>query len=163
MAYAIILMGVSGSGKTSVGQSLSEQLGWPFYDGDDFHSPENVSKMSEGIPLKDVDRTIWLETLSKLISEKLHAEEYLILACSALKEKHRQQLRSGNEGLVFVFLKGDFDLIWSRMETRNDHYMKPGMLESQFENLEPPENALNIEINRPLPDIVQEIITSIVK
>lgn len=162
MAIGIILTGVSGSGKTSVGQSLSEQLGWPLYDGDDFHSPENVTKMSKGIPLNDADRTNWLETLNELISEKLRADENLILACSALKVKYRQQLRSDNEGLVFVFLKGDFDLIWGRMETRNDHYMKADMLRSQFDILEPPQNALKIEINHPVPDIVQEIIDSIV-
>ena len=90
------------------------------------------------------------------------ADENLILACSALKVKYRQQLRSDNEGLVFVFLKGDFDLIWGRMETRNDHYMKADMLRSQFDILEPPQNALKIEINHPVPDIVQEIIDSIV-
>jgi gluconokinase len=162
MATALVLMGVSGCGKTSVGQSISEQLVWPFFDGDDFHSPENVCKMSKGIPLNDVDRTNWLETLNELISEKLRADENLILACSALKVKYRQQLRSDNEGLVFVFLKGDFDLIWGRMETRNDHYMKADMLRSQFDILEPPQNALKIEINHPVPDIVQEIIDSIV-
>ena len=151
-------MGVSGSGKSSVGQSLSEQLGWPFYDGDDYHSAENVRKMAKGIPLSDLDRTNWLETLHKLISEKLRGGENLILACSALKEKYRQQLRTGNEGLVFVFLEGDIDLIWSRMQTRNDHYMKPEMLKSQFDTLEPPRNALILNIDQPISELVQEII-----
>ena len=158
MATALVLMGVSGCGKTSVGQSISEQLVWPFFDGDDFHSPENVCKMSKGIPLNDVDRTNWLETLNNLISEKLRADENLVVACSALKAKYRQQLRFGNEGLIFVFLKGDFDLIWSRMQTRNDHYMKPEMLISQFNTLETPSKALVINIERPLSEIVQEII-----
>ena len=158
MATALVLLGVSGCGKTSVGQSISEQLVWPFFDGDDFHSPENVCKMSKGIPLNDVDRTNWLETLNNLISEKLRADENLVVACSALKAKYRQQLRFGNEGLIFVFLKGDFDLIWSRMQTRNDHYMKPEMLISQFNTLETPSKALVINIERPLSEIVQEII-----
>ena len=151
-------MGVSGSGKSSVGQSLSEQLGWPFYDGDDYHSAENVRKMAKGIPLSDLDRTDWLETLHELISEKLRGGENLILACSALKAKYRQQLRTGNEGLVFVFLEGDIDLIWSRMQTRNDHYMKPEMLKSQFDTLEPPRNALILNIDQPISELVQEII-----
>jgi gluconokinase len=157
MATALVLMGVSGCGKTSVGQSISEQLVWPFFEGDDFHSAENVEKMSRGIPLTDEERTHWLETLHELISEKLHGGENLILACSALKAKYRQQLRTGNEGLVFVFLKGDFDLIWERMQTREDHYMKSEMLKSQFEILEPPKNALHIDIDRPITEIVREI------
>jgi gluconokinase len=158
MAIALVLMGVSGCGKTSVGQSLSEQLGWPFYDGDDFHSPENVSKMLKGTPLNDEDRINWLEALQDLISDQLDAGENLILACSALKAKYRQQLSLGNEGLVFVFLNGDFDLIWSRMQTRNDHYMNPDMLKSQFNTLETPSNALEVNIDQPIKTIIQEII-----
>jgi gluconokinase len=158
MATALVLMGVSGCGKTSIGQALSEQLGWPFYDGDDFHSPENVCKMSKGIPLNDVDRTNWLETLHGLISEKLRADGNFFLACSALKAKYRQQLRFGNEGLIFVFLKGDFDLIWSRMQNRKDHYMKPEMLISQFNTLETPSKVLVVNIDQAVETIIQEII-----
>jgi len=157
MTLAIVLMGVSGSGKTSIGQALSAELGWSFYDGDDFHSPENVGKMSKGIPLNDIERIKWLVSLHKLVSGKLKADENLVLACSALKSNYRQLLRSGNDGLVFVFLKGDIDLIWGRMETRNDHYMKSEMLKSQFEILEPPKNALHIDIDRPITEIVREI------
>jgi gluconokinase len=161
MAIALVIMGVSGCGKTSIGQALSERLGWSFYDGDDFHSPENVSKMSNGMPLNDDDRTNWLKTLHELISEKLRAGENLILACSALKKKYRHQLRLGNEGLVFVYLNGDFELIWSRMQTRNDHYMKPEMLISQFNTLENPSNALVVNIDQPIEAIIQEIINNI--
>lgn len=156
-------MGVSGSGKTSIGQSLSSELGWSFFDGDDYHPPKNVQKMSQGIPLSDEDRFQWLENLSKLLHEKLLAGENIILACSALQRSYRQQLRLNRTDLSFIYLEGDFELIWKRMQSRPDHYMKPGMLESQFEILEPPENALIIEIDRPVPEIVQEIINSIVK
>jgi len=158
MAKTIILMGVSGSGKTSIGQALSARLGWSFYDGDDFHSPQAVEKMSLGIPLNDEDRFPWLESLSNLISEKNKAGENLILACSALKKSYRQRLRSGNENLVFVYLDGNYDLIWSRMQTRADHYMKAEMLQSQFDDLEIPQNALRVNIDQPVSAILEEII-----
>ncbi|MBK5107529.1 MAG: gluconokinase [Anaerolineales bacterium] len=158
MSKVIILMGVSGSGKTTVGQALSSALGWPFIDGDDFHSPENVKKMSRGIPLSDEDRLHWLETLSHLLSENHHRGENLVLACSALKRIYRDQLRSNHADLIFVYLAGDIDMIRQRMQAREVHYMKPGMLESQFQILEPPQNALQINIDRPINEIVQEII-----
>ncbi|MFL7893676.1 MAG: gluconokinase [Anaerolineales bacterium] len=154
----IVLMGVSGSGKTSLGRALAARLGWSFYDGDDFHSPQAIEKMSLGIPLNDRDRSPWLECLSKLISDKTRAGENLILACSALKKSYRQRLRSGNENLVFVFLDGSYDLIWDRMQTRGAHYMKAEMLQSQFDDLEVPQNALRVNIDRPIPEILDEII-----
>lgn len=158
MATAIVLMGVSGYGKTSVSQALSNELEWSFYDGDDFHSLEEVKKMSKGMPLNDEDRAPWLEALHDLISEQLRARKNTILACSALKKKYRQQLRKGNEGLVFVFLDWDFDLILSRMRNRNDHFMQPNMLKSQFDTLEIPSNALRVNIDQPIAAIVHEII-----
>lgn len=161
MTSAIILMGVSGSGKTSIGQALSQRLGWSFYDGDDYHSPQAIEKMALGIPLNDEDRLPWLETLSNLLSEKLSAGENLILACSALKRSYRQHLRSGNDDLLFVYLDGDYDLIWSRMQSRGDHYMKPGMLKSQFHDLEIPEDALKVNIKQPISQILEEIIRNI--
>jgi gluconokinase len=161
MAVAIVLMGVSGSGKTTIGKALSAQLGWPFFEGDQFHSPENVDKMAKGIPLTDQDRAPWLAALHDLIAGHLRAGTNMILACSALKARYRQQLREGNQGLFFVFLDGDFDLIWSRMRSREDHYMKPGMLKSQFDILEPPSDALKVGIDRPIKTILQEIIAFI--
>jgi len=131
-----IVMGVSGCGKSSVGQSLAQFLGWDFYDADNFHPPENVAKMANGTPLDDPG----------------------VLACSALKERYRKQLTNGNRGVQIVYLKGSYDLIWSRMEKRTDHYMKPHMLKSQFETLEEPSNALTIDISISLDDIVQEIL-----
>jgi gluconokinase len=157
MADTIILMGVSGSGKTTIGRALASALGWTFYDGDDFHTPKNVEKMTLGIPLSDDDRTHWLRKLSALISEKKSSGENMVLACSALKRKYRQQLRASNPELTFVYLKGDFDLIWGRMENRQDHFMNPGLLRSQFEILEPPQNAITLSIDSPVSENVQLI------
>jgi gluconokinase len=158
MTKAVVIMGVSGSGKTSIGRALSTRLGWSFYDGDDYHSPQAIEKMSNGIPLNDEDRLPWLETLSELVSEKNEAGENLVLACSALKKSYRRNLRSTNEDLQFVYLEGDFDLIWSRMQNRADHYMKPEMLRSQFEALEIPEDTLKVNIKQPISRILEEII-----
>jgi len=106
---ALILMGVSGCGKTSIGELLSQELGWPFYDGDDFHPPANVAKMAAGIPLDDADRQPWLQTLHDLIHQHLAAGKSILLACSALKGAYRHTLAADNPGSVFVYLKGDFD------------------------------------------------------
>jgi gluconokinase len=141
-----------------VGQSLAQSLGWDFYDADDFHPPANVAKMAGGTPLDDSDRAPWLASLHELISSNLKADKSGVLACSALKESYRQQLMDGNDGVQIVYLQGSYDLIWSRMEKRTDHYMKPHMLKSQFDALEEPTNALTIDISMSLGDIVQEIL-----
>lgn len=154
----IIVMGVSGSGKTSVGTSLAEYLGWDYYDADDFHPPENVTKMANGIPLDDSDRAPWLASLHDLISSSLKEDRPGVLACSALKERYRQELLEGNEGVQIIYLKGSYDLIWSRMEKRTDHYMKPHMLKSQFDALEEPVNALTVDISKPVDEIVQNTL-----
>ena len=156
----IIVMGVSGSGKTSVGRSLADHFGWDFYDADAFHPPENIAKMANGIPLDDADRVPWLAALHHLIASSLKEDRPGVLACSALKERYRQQLLDGNQGVQLIYLKGSYDLIWSRMEKRTDHYMKPQMLKSQFDALEEPVNALTIDISGTVPEIVQEIISN---
>jgi gluconokinase len=153
-----IVMGVSGCGKSSVGKALADSLGWDFYDADYFHPPENVAKMTNGIPLDDSDRAPWLASLRDMISSNLKADKPGVLACSALKERYRQQLLDSNDGVQIVYLKGSYDLIWSRMEKRTDHYMKPHMLKGQFETLEEPTNALTMDIAMSLDDIVQEIL-----
>ncbi len=153
-----IMMGVAGCGKTSVGKSLAEHLGWDFYDADDFHPPENVAKMANGIPLNDADRAPWLASLHDLISSSLAQNRPGVLACSALKERYRQQLLEGNDGVQLIYLKGSYDLIWSRMIARKEHYMKPQMLQSQFDALEEPTNALTMDISMSVGDIVQEIL-----
>lgn len=154
----LIVMGVSGCGKTTVGKALASHLGWDFYDGDDFHPPENIAKMASGIPLDDSDRAPWLKALHDLISASLKADRPGILACSALKEAYRRRLLDGNEDVQIIYLKGSYDLIWSRMSARKEHYMKPHMLQSQFEALEEPTNALTIDISMSVGEIVQEIL-----
>jgi len=153
-----IVIGVSGSGKTSVGKSLAEHLGWDFYDADDFHPPANIEKMSNGMPLDDTDRARWLTTLRDLISASLIHNRPGVLACSALKESYRQQLLGGNAGVQLVYLKGSYELIWSRMSLRKDHYMKPHMLRSQLEALEEPGNALTVDIALSVEEIVQAVL-----
>lgn len=155
---ALILMGVSGCGKTSVGELLSQELGWPFYDGDDFHPPANVAKMAAGTPLDDADRQPWLQALHDLIHQHLEEGKSILLACSALKEAYRETLAACNPGTLFVYLKGDFDLIFGRMQARAGHYMKAEMLRSQFEALEEPEEALVVNIDQGAEQITAIII-----
>jgi len=154
----LIVMGVAGSGKTSVSKGLAEHLGWDFYDADDFHPSENVAKMASGIPLDDLDRAPWLAALHDLISSNLKQNKPGVLACSALKERYRQHLMNGYDSVQLVYLKGSYDLIWSRMIARKEHYMKPHMLQSQFDALEEPVNALTVDISIPVPEIIQEIM-----
>ena len=153
-----IIMGVSGSGKTTVSEALAEHLGWDFYDADNFHPSENIAKMESGIPLSDSDRAPWLAALHDLISSNLKHNEPGVLACSALKERYRLQMLDDNNGVQLVYLKGTYDLIWSRMIARPDHYMKPHMLHSQFDTLEEPTNALIIDISNFVDEIVREIV-----
>jgi gluconokinase len=153
-----IVMGVSGSGKTQVGKTLAGQLGWDFYDADDFHPPENVAKMASGIPLTDADRAPWLATLHELISSCLIRNRPGVLACSALKEHYRRQLLEGNEHVQLIYLKGSYELIWSRMVVRKEHYMQPRMLQSQFDALEEPTNAWMIDVSKSVDEILQEIL-----
>jgi gluconokinase len=157
MAWAVILMGVSGCGKTCVGEGLSEALGWPFYDGDDYHPQTNIDKMAQGIPLNDADRQPWLVKLHQIIIEHLDANRSLIVASSALKARYRKILRGGRDEVVFVHLKGDFEIIYTRMRQRSGHYMKAEMLRSQFRDLEEPEDAFTISIEKSVGRIVEEI------
>ena len=157
----VIVMGVAGSGKTTVGELLAQRLGWSFYDADTFHPAENIAKMANGTPLNDSDRAPWLAALHALISTSLKEDRPGVLACSALKKSYRQQLLEGNEEVQFVYLKGSYDLIWSRISQRNDHYMKPQMLQSQFEALEEPTNALTFDVSMPVEEIVEGIVRGI--
>jgi len=156
-------MGVSGSGKTTVGLALAQKLGAPFYDGDNFHPPQNIAKMAAGIPLDDEDRFVWLVRLHDLIADHLAQGETAVVACSALKKKYREQLRQGNDGLHIVYLEGSFDLIRERMEARHPHYMKANMLQSQFETLEPPSphDTLILIADDAVDNIVNRIVSSL--
>lgn len=140
----ILVMGVAGSGKTTVGKALSDALGWPFYDADDFHSAENVRKMASGEPLTDDDRRPWLDQLHQLIAERTEQAENGVLACSALKKKYRSILCADSDVKV-VYLKAQPDLIRSRLDLRRGHYMPPQLIESQFRDLEEPQAALIVD------------------
>ena len=153
-----IVMGVSGCGKTTIGKKIAEAFDVPFYEGDAFHLPENVDKMSRGVPLTDEDRRGWLEALAELIRDKLDAGESGVLACSALKEKYRQQLRVVPDRVRFVYLKGDYETIHDRMQGRSGHYMPPDLLKSQFDALEEPDDAFTISIDQPVDAILSEVM-----
>lgn len=158
---AFILMGVAGSGKTTVGKQVSSQLGLPFYEGDDFHPPQNIAKMSSGIPLTDADRGPWIDAMVTALNSRSGGDA--IIACSALSTFVRDRLRAGlKEPVAFVWLSGDADLIEQRLQTRPQHYMKAGMLASQFAALQAPNDAHRIDIRQPLDRVVADVI-SIVK
>ena len=152
----VLLMGVSGSGKTTVGKLLASNLGWKFEDADLFHSPANIKKMSQGIPLTDEDRQPWLASMASAIRDWLNHSENVILACSALKQKYRDQLLIDRR-VRLVYLRGSFELILSRMQQRGSHYMKPDMLRSQFQALEEPPDAITVDITPPPADITLQI------
>jgi gluconokinase len=143
---AVILMGVSGSGKTTVGRLLAADLGWDYIEGDDHHPPENINKMAHGIPLTDADRQPWLEKLHGLLCAHAQAQRPVVLACSALKRDYRQMLARDLPDVYFIYLKGTYDLIARRLAQRPRHYMKTGMLAGQFEALQEPEDALTVDV-----------------
>ena len=153
----IILMGVSGSGKTTIGQLLAHELRWPFYDGDDFHPQSNIDKMRQGIPLTDEDRLPWLSALHTLIQDRLRAGTSAVIACSALKQAYRDQLQAGTTGLQFVHLKGTFNLIHQRLQQRHGHFMGTDLLQSQFATLEEVDDMLTVDVIHSPQVIVQQI------
>ena len=143
----VVLMGVSGCGKTTVGLVLAERTGWRLYDADEFHSAASIEKMRSGIALEDADRWPWLDRMNAMLVEKQAQGESVLLACSALKQKYRERLAKGCTQLHWVYLKGDFGLIRRRLEARKNHYMKAGLLESQFAALEEPRDAIVVDID----------------
>lgn len=156
-----IVMGVSGCGKTTVGKLLAEKINLPFFDADNFHPSENVTKMSSGEPLNDNDRKPWLEILAEKI-EKWNRSDGAVLACSALKESYRKLLISKSTDVQFVYLNGAKDIILQRMKNREGHYMPPDLLDSQFEALEEPGyEAIHISIKQSPEEIVGRIIEMI--
>ena len=151
-------MGVAGSGKTTVGKLFAKKTGAIFYEGDDFHPPENVAKMRGGIPLTDADRKKWLQALRKIIVRALAKKEFAVLACSALKAKYRNELAAGDAHVKFVHLTGPRSLIEERLKNRRGHFLPPALLESQFAILEPPSDALVFSCEKSPEKIVAELI-----
>ena len=152
----VVIMGVTGSGKTTVGTVLAQQLGWEFADADDFHSPANVAKMKAGIPLDDADRAPWLASLRQAIEQWIAKRQNVVLACSALKKNYRDELAVDRE-VRFVYLKGSYDLIYQRLKQRHGHFASEKILAGQFADLQEPDDAFTVEIDQPVEEIVAEI------
>ena len=155
----VLVMGVAGVGKTTIGEALAQALGARFIDADDYHPPENVAKMKAGIPLQDADRWPWLERLNEELKEHQNA----VLACSALKESYRRRLAEGIADFRIVYLHASAELIRERMKTRQHRYMPPALLDSQLATLEPPGDAIEIDVAAMAEQCLAEILTGLCK
>ncbi|MEG9488102.1 gluconokinase [Mannheimia indoligenes] len=162
---AFILMGVSSTGKTSVGTAVAQKLGLKLIDGDDLHPRANIVKMASGTPLNDDDRRPWLERINDAAFSLEQKSEKGIIVCSALKKKYRDQIRAGNADVKFLFLNGSFELVLERMKQRKGHFMKPEMLQSQFNTLEIPQadepDVLFIDIDGSFEEVVERCVEAI--
>ena len=150
----VLVMGVAGVGKTTIGEALAAALGARFIDADDYHPPENVAKMKAGVPLDDADRQPWLRRLNEVLKQESKA----VLACSALKEVYRQRLAEGVKNFRIVYLHGTPALIRERMKSRRHRYMPAALLDSQFAALEPPADAISVDVAAPLEESVAAIV-----
>ncbi len=150
------MMGVTGAGKTTIGRLLAERLGWEFADADDFHSPENITKMSQGLPLEDADRLPWLRSLRTAMDRWTAEKRNVVLACSALKKSYRELLAAGPQ-VRFIYLKGSYGLIWERLRHRHGHFANEQLLASQFSSLEEPDDALVVNIDGSAEQVAAEI------
>ena len=161
---ALVVMGVSGSGKSTIADRLAARLDWRFEDGDRFHPPANVAKMSAGQPLADEDRWPWLQAIADEIDRLSAAGQRAVVACSALKRAYRDILVHGRDDIRIVFLNGTQDLIADRLATRKGHFMPPGLLASQFRTLQPPqpdERPITVSIDAPVEAIVDDIVSQL--
>jgi gluconokinase len=161
----VVIFGVTGAGKTTIGEALARELGWKFCDADDFHPQNSIEKMRSGVPLTDKDRQPWLEKLRELITESLTINKEMVLACSALKKKYRDRLNVSDQ-VKFVFLRGDREQIAEQLAQRRGHFMNPDLLESQLADLEEPspsEKAIVVELGKKPAELVEEIRASLRK
>ncbi|HET7364492.1 MAG TPA: gluconokinase [Burkholderiales bacterium] len=153
----VLVMGVSGAGKTTIGELLARRLGWRYIEGDDYHPPENVAKMAAGVPLEDADRWPWLDALNR----RLRGEANAIIACSALKESYRQRLLAGIRDAHVVYLHGTRALIAARIAARKHRYMPASLLDSQFATLEPPQAAIAVDVSGDPRSCVEAIAAAL--
>ena len=160
----LIVMGVSGAGKSTVGKALAARLGWPFQEGDDLHPPANIAKMSAGIPLTDEDRTPWLAAVGAWIDGRIADGGGGVITCSALKAPYRRTLTQGRPAARLVYLEGSKTLIAKRVSARTDHFMPASLVDSQFAALEPPaldEHAITVSIDQPIADQVTAVVAAL--
>lgn len=162
--HIVVVMGVSGSGKSLVGSALADAMGARFAEGDDFHPPSNISRMSAGLPLRDEDRWGWLDTIAVDIAEAERRGEALVVTCSALKRVYRDRLRLASSRLKFVYLELGSDVAKTRVAARKDHFMPASLIDSQFAALEPPaadEDAIRLDATQPLAGLVAFAVSSL--
>ena len=157
----VVLMGVSGAGKTAVGLELASRTGWSFIDGDDLHPEANVAKMSAGVPLTDDDRWPWLQAIRQVIDGREESGEPAIIACSALKAEYRQRLSQGARNVRLVYLKGEPELIEQRLRQRQGHFFDPRLLASQFSALEEPGDALIVTVDADLDTVISALMAGL--
>jgi gluconokinase len=161
-ARILLLMGVAGSGKTTIGRRLAAQLGWPYHEADDFHSAANKDKMGRGIPLDDYDRAPWLASIRAAMDDCLADRRSAVFTCSGLKDQYRRVLMDGAPGVALVYLACDLETSLARVGRRRGHYMKADMVQSQFEALEVPADALTLDTRLPPEKIIAEIRRTLV-
>jgi gluconokinase len=153
----VIVMGVSGAGKTTVGRALADALGWRFVDADDLHPKDNIVKMAAGVPLVDEDRWPWLQVLREVVAEALERDEDLVLVCSALKSSYRAQLEVDPARMRWVYLDAPHEVLARRLANRHGHFMPPSLLDSQLATLEVPADALRVDVSPPVEEVVASI------
>lgn len=153
----VLVMGVSGSGKTTIGEALARELGWIYLDADDFHSEASIAKMAAGIPLQDVDRWPWLDRINHELLKAQKQGRSAVIGCSALKQAYRERLARGLQACEIVYLRGDFKLIHSRLAARKHRFMPATLLQSQFDALEPPARAIEVDVSAPMEASVSKI------